>query len=147
MEVLLVQQGVLCKKEKYICVRKNITCQQASLVGQCGQSFDNISVVLPESSFRGGLWDLQLFNNQVDIFFGHGHFGQLLFSGDALSWLGSLFRAWKNDYSGLQVKWIFCNSSGSLNISVILRPKWLEFGLRAYFSNIFAHAKFQLPII
>ena len=40
----------------------------------------------------------------------------------------------------------FCNSCRSLHISVNQHPKWLKFGLQAYFSNIFAHAKFQLPI-
>ena len=31
-------------------------------------------------------------------------------------------------------------------ILVVLHPKWLKFGLQAYFHNIFGHAKFQLLI-
>ena len=39
-----------------------------------------------------------------------------------------------------------CTSSGSLNIFVILHPKWQKFGVRTYFPDMFAHAKFQ-PLI
>ena len=41
----------------------------------------------------------------------------------------SLYRRW-------QLRWIFCTSSGSLNISVILHPKWLKFGLSKIFHYV-----------
>ena len=41
---------------------------------------------------------------------------------------------------------LYASQVGSHNISVVLQPKWLKFGLKAHFSKIFRYAKFQLSI-